>query len=465
MARKRSIDALRPIEDLVRGHADGVSLDEIAKSFPAVCRRTLQDRVKRLVDAGRLTKLGERRWTKYALSVSGSADIELPALRIELQGSLLVPLSKEGAQIERHVSQPIERRKPIGYNRAFLDDYKPNDTFYLSASERAHLMSKGQSSAPAQPAGTYAREILSRLLIDLSWNSSRLEGNTYSLLDTHRLIELGQEAEGKDAKDALMILNHKGAIEFLVDAAAEIGFDSSTILNLHAILSDGLLADPTASGRLRRIPVAIHGTTYQPLYIPQLIEECFSTILQKANAIRDPFEQAFFAMVHLPYLQPFDDVNKRVSRLASNIPLIKKNLSPISFTDVPDSTYVQGIIGIYELNKAELLRDVFLWAYERSADRYAAQQQTLAQPDAFRVKHRVNLQLLVGGIIRGVMTKARAAAHVAKWTDENIAEGARARFRELAEAELIGIRESNFARYRVRPSEYYGWRQAWDSTD
>ena len=136
-----------------------------------------------------------------------------------------------------------------------------------------------------------------------------------------------------------MILNHKAAIEFLVQSAEEIAFNRYTILNLHALLAENLLPDPMAAGRVRQIPVGIGRSVYHPLDVPQLIEECLDEILVKAEAITDPFEQAFFVMVQLPYLQPFEDVNKRVSRLAANIPLFRRNLSPISFVDVPDETY------------------------------------------------------------------------------------------------------------------------------
>ena len=118
--------------------------------------------------------------------------------------------------------------------------------------------------------------------------------------------------------------------------------------------------------------MGIGGTPYHPLEIPQLIDEFFRKILETATAIEDPFEQAFFAMVQLPYLQPFEDVNKRVSRLAANLPLIRDNLCPLSFIDVPERDYVDGILGVYEPNRTELLRDVFCWAYERSCARYSA---------------------------------------------------------------------------------------------
>ena len=150
------------------------------------------------------------------------------------------------------------------------------------------------------------------------------------------------------------------------------GSTGTQSLNLHALLSNNLLSDPEATGRLRRIVVGIEKSAFHPLEVPQLIQECFDQILATADAITNPFEQAFFMMVQLPYLQPFDDVNKRVSRLAANIPLIKANLSPLSFTEVPIKTYTEAILGVYEMNQIDLLKDVFIWAYERSASRYAA---------------------------------------------------------------------------------------------
>ena len=139
--------------------------------------------------------------------------------------------------------------------------------------------------------------------------------------------------------------------------------------------------------------------------MPQLIEESFQQILDTVTAITDPFEQAFFVMVHLPYLQPFEDVNKRVSRLALNIPLIRQNLSPLSFVDVPLRPYIDGLLGVYELNRIELLRDVFVWAYDRSSARYAAVRRSLGEPDPFRLRYRALIVEIVADVVRGAMNK------------------------------------------------------------
>lgn len=464
MARRVREEDLRAIEQAVQRHPEGVTAQQIADALEsAPPRRTLQYRLKFLVDDGRLVMEGEGRWARYRLPkiVREAAGAAAGRGEARAEGEAVLPLSEAGREIQTYVRKPPEARKPAGYDRGFLDSYRPNDTFYLSAAERANLRAVGTPKIAPQPAGTYARQILNRLLIDLSWNSSRLEGNTYSLLDTRRLLDFGEEAAGKQRIEAQMIFNHKDAIEFLVGAPEEIGFNRYTILNLHALLANNLLADPQAAGRLRHIGVGIERSVFHPLEVPQRIEECFDQILATASAIADPFEQAFFVMVQIPYLQPFDDVNKRVSRLAANIPLIKGNLSPLTFVDVPQRGYTDAMLGIYELNRAELLRDVFVWAYERSAERYAAVRQSLGEPDPFRLSHREALREVIRAAVRGHMDRKQSAAHIRAWTKAHIASDERERFQEIAEDELLSLHEGNFARYQIRPDEFRAWREAW----
>jgi len=470
MAQRIPEESLAAIEQAVARHPDGASLSDVVAALPEkLADRTLQYRLKYLVDKGRLITEGEgRRWTRYRVPAAvapGALAEEAPKAvppAAEKAEDAAVPLSPASEEMRAYLSQPLNVRKPVGYNRVFLDSYRPNETFYLSEEQRAHLAKVGKVNFEEQAAGTYAKQILTRLLIDLSWNSSRLEGNTYSLLDTTRLIELGEAAEGRDRLEAQMIVNHKEAIEFLVNDAAEIGFNRYTILNLHGILAQNLLPDANAPGRLRRMAVGIGKSTYHPLEMPQLIEECFNQLLDTGAAIRDPFEQALFAMVQLPYLQPFDDVNKRVSRLSANIPFIKRNLSPLSFIDVPRALYMEALLGVYELNKIDLLRDVFIWAYERSAARYAAVRQSLGEPDPFRFRHRAALRQIVGEVVRAKMDKKAAAAFITAWVEKNgVPETEREKFRDMAESELVSLHEGNFARYQIRPSEFAAWQEVW----
>ena len=437
--------------------AAGANIEQIEAQLPQPpTRRTLQRWLNVLVGQGRLRKEGQARSTRYLLPVQAAPEAAAAA-----PGDVFFPLSDEARAIDIAVRQPVQHRTPVGYRRSFLDSYRPNTTFYLHAALRAELQALGQVAAHNEPAGTYARSIANRLLIDLSWNSSRLEGNTYSLLETERLLSAGDAAEGKGALEAQMILNHKAAIEFLMDCTPDMGFNRYTLLNLHALLSDNLLPDPTASGRLRTVAVGIGQAVFLPLEGPQLIAECFAQVLDTAAAIQDPLEQAFFAMVHLPYLQPFEDVNKRVSRLAANIPLIQHNLCPLSFVDVPPAAYISAMLGVYELNRIELLRDVFAWAYKRSCARYSAVRQSLGEPDPFRLRYRALIFDTVAEVVRAAMNKQRAIAFVARQARQHLPPADQHRFVEVTETELMSLHEGNMARYRLRPSEFEAWRQGW----
>ena len=444
-------EQLKRIAALISALDAGVSISglEMALASTALVlpRRTLQRRLDQLIETGVIRPTGGGRSIIYAKARGATTP--------EVERDNIVPLSILGLEVRNYVRQPIASRTPVGYDRAFLERYQPNQDCYLTPEQLRKLADLGQMTQARLPAGTYARDVLDRLLVDLSWASSRLEGNTYSRLDTERLIEFGEVAEGKDAQETQMILNHKAAIELLIENISEVNLDKFTVLNLHAILSDNLIADPQASGRLRKRAVQISGTVFIPLSIPQQLAECFELILLKAAAIENPFEQAFFCMVHLPYLQPFEDVNKRVSRLAANIPLLRNNLCPLSFIDVPERAYIDGILGVYERNRIELLRDVFLWAYERSCQRYLAIRQSVGEPDAFRLKHREAIQHAVQAVVRGNVVGT--AAEIAEFAPARLQATELEPFIEAVTQDLVNLYEGNFARYRLRLFELNNW--------
>ena len=221
-----------------------------------------------------------------------------------------------------------------------------------------------------------------------------------------------------------------------------------------------LSRDVTPHGHQKRDRQRIH-----PPGVPQIIQECFDQLLATAAAIADPFEQSFFVMVQMPYLQPFDDVNKRVSRLAANISFIKGNLCPLSFIDVPKDLYTEAILGIYELNDMALLKDVFIWSYERSASRYAAVRQQIGEPNPFRLRYRMALSEVIGAVIHGSMGRKTAIDHVAAWSSAHLDANDQAPFREMVETELMALHEGNFARYRVRPAQFKSWMTVWHRTE
>ena len=446
------------IAELIAQYPDGIGMERLAQVLAkGMPRRTLQRRLASLLEQQRIVTEGEGRAIKYRIAASIGASSAAP-LQITGQGTLesYVPVSAEGSEIKTYIRQTRQQRKPVGYQIGFLEQYRPNQTAYLPETLRAQLHILGRSPAEQTPAGTFARDILNRLLIDLSWASSKLEGNTYSRLDTERLIEFGQAAEGKDALETQMILNHKSAIEFLVCDTEKAIVSPETIIALHALLSDGLMRDPLSCGRMRNRPVEIGGSVYLPIAMPQRLEELFHIVMDMAAEIQDPFEQSFFLMVHLPYLQPFEDVNKRVSRLAANIPLIQHNLCPLSFIDVPQQAYVDAMLGVYELNRIELLRDVFVWAYERSCQQYVAVQQQLVPPDTFRLRYRNELTETVRSIVREGQSVSDAT--ISAVMPGTVEHEDRSRFVALAIAEFKTLHAGNAIRFGLRPLEFAAWQ-------
>ena len=455
--------------EVVGTFPEGASTVEIARA-PGInlSRRTLQRRLAALVESDRLILAGRGRGSRYRIPQPVAGRVVLGNVASgELTGASRLSVgtfvSPEGELVRQSVGAPIQARRPVGYDRTFLDRYRPNETFYLPAEARRRLRELGRSPDEERPAGTYVRRIHHRLLIDLSWNSSRLEGNTYSLLETERLLEHGDSDDDKSPRETQMIVNHKAAIDFLVEQAEHVGFNRHTLLNLHALLADNLL-DPRECGRLRSRPVNIGGTPYHPLEIPQLVDECFTQVVSTAAAIEDAFEQAFFAMVQLPYLQPFEDVNKRVSRLAANLPLVRGNLCPLSFIDVPERDYVDGILGVYELNRVELLRDVFCWAYERSCARYSAVRQSLGEPDPFRLRYRDLVADCVRDIVTGLMDKKATTSHLRRRASEALPPAEGTRLVDVVETEVMSLHEGNVARFRLSPPEFEAWQKVWRST-
>lgn len=460
MPKSKLSQELDYLVKLISSHPEGVGIDVLLQTIgDSMPRRTLQRRLALLVEQDRIQANGESRALRYhrAPQIVEAATSSLARADARASGEVYVPTTPDSEQIKAYVRQPRQLRSPVGYQLTFLEQYQPNQTTYLPQDLRDQLHALGRSPADQTPAGTFARDILNRLLIDLSWASSQLEGNTYSRLDTERLIEFGQAAEGKDALETQMILNHKDAIEYLVHDPEHAKLTTETIIALHAFLSDGLMADPSACGRLRNRAVEIGGSVYLPVALPQRLEELFGIVIQMAAEIHDPFEQALFLMVHLPYLQPFEDVNKRVSRLAANIPFIRHNLCPLSFIDVPQQAYIDAMIGVYELNRIELLRDVFVWAYERSCQQYVAVKQNLVPPDIFRLRYRQALTKVVAAIVKS--DEAATDATVRARTPATVAVADKGHFIELALAEFKTLHPGNAVRFGIRPLEFTAWQE------
>ncbi|MDP2751747.1 MAG: Fic family protein [Rhodocyclaceae bacterium] len=431
----------------------GLSLIDLLGKHRDLARRTAQRWISQLIEEGRIVAVGKGRARRYRAVRTD----EMSFLAEKNVFPRHIPLSADSVDVLAYVDQPTEARKPVGYQRDFVEAYQPNRTWYLSEPLRRQLRKMGDTGQARLPAGTYGRAILDRFLIDLSWASSQLEGNTYTRLDTRELILQGKVAHGKAAIETQMILNHKAAIELLVENADRAGFNRYTLLNLHSALSENLLPNPADEGRLRQHTVEIAKSVYKPLTLPAQIGEVLDIVLEKANRIDDPFEQSFFVMVHLPYLQPFADINKRTSRLAANLPLIQANLCPLTFIGVPEQAYSRAILGVYELTRVELLRDLYLWAYERSTQEYLAIKQNQTEPDPLRLAYRDVIKETIHEV---VMHPDQDPLDVIRRNVKKKADGIDSKNLEsILVDELRRLHEGVLARYALRSSEFARWQK------
>ena len=301
--------------------------------------RTVRRWLAEWVGMGLVKRTGQKRGVHYS-AIRDNAAIE-PAAAYFSQAS---------QKVLEQVKVPYALRKPLTYNSSWLKAYRPNIDAYLNPVLVKQLYAAGNRAKNHKPAGTYARQIYNRLLIDLSYNSSRLEGNTYSLLETKQLLMEGIDAPGKPDEEKTMILNHKEAIRYLVDTSSEIQIQETTICTLHYLLSDGLVS-PQYAGKLRDYGVRIGGSSYIPLENPTLLHNYLEVICEKANLIINPFEKSLFLLAHIAYLQAFVDVNKRTARLTTNIPLIVNNLVPLSFDGIKQDDYTSAMIAIYRIKR------------------------------------------------------------------------------------------------------------------
>ena len=422
--------------------------------YPDVARRSAQRQVAKLVESGQVIARGEGRGRRYfGADISQKADVQTSEVD---KFPAFIPISADSHDILSYINQPLEARKPVGYQLDFLNAYQPNKTWYLAESLRRQLHKMGKTTDSQEPAGTYSRAILNRLLIDLSWASSHLEGNTYTRLDTRELIEHGRLAQGKAAIETQMILNHKSAIELLVENIDTAKFNHYTLMNIHSALSENLLPNPADEGRIRQHAVDIGKSVYRPLSVSAQIEDALKLVLNKASQIGDAFEQSFFMMVHLPYLQPFADINKRTSRLAANLPLFRANLCPLTFLDVPEKAYSRATLGVYEMARVELLRDLYVWTYDRSTQEYLAIKQDLAEPDPLRLTWRDFIKQTIHLVVTSPEQDPYTVIQQA--VKAKIPKSEQKDLQALVIEELRRLHEGVLARYGLRPSEVSAWK-------
>ncbi|WP_244786004.1 Fic family protein [Cupriavidus pauculus] len=259
-------------------------------------------------------------------------------------------------------------RGRASYHREFVDHYIPNESWLMQPDLAEELCRQGRRRE-AQPAGAQAHDGCAPSLVDLAWNSSRLEGSRYSL---HAAEELLNGGSIRCDVDTVMLLNHKAAVDFLVDCVPREGFTTLVVRNLHALLMQDLGPDSGMLGAFRKGRVGIVGTLYSPTQEPDVIEAMLESIVEKAARIENPVEAGLFLWIQLAYLQPFAHGNELTSRLAANIPLLLQNCAPLTFLDVTRDDYACAMLAVYELRDATLAADLLSWTYQRSMWKCAA---------------------------------------------------------------------------------------------
>lgn len=418
-----------------------------------VSRPTINRALRDLVAAGFLNKQGQGRSTRYI--ASDAARIALgtstsPAPTVTGSGRL--QWSQAVLPLVESLRAPLGTRTPVGYERTFVTDYIPNQSSLLPPQLATDLYNAGRSQ-DQQPAGTYAREVLEQLLIDLSWSSSRLEGNNKSLLDTKELFELGEQVGPLD-EETLMLLNHKNAIEFMVDAVPTEGITVPVIVDLQAKLMRDLLRDARDIGSIRQRVVNIYGSVYSPSNIPTLLEDTLKDIIDKARQIRNPVEAAFFLWVNVAYLQPFSDGNKRTSRLSANMPLMLYNCAPLSFLDVERDDYAEAMLGVYEQRNVAIAVELFEFIYRRSIQKYSVLRASLAAPDPLRARYRHTLNEIMQFVVFYGKTLDDALSEVSVDAADLTA------LRAIANTELDQLEQYNCARYNLARGMTQRWIDA-----
>ena len=271
--------------------------------------------------------------------------------------------------MEAYFSHEVDHREALtGYNFDLIP--KVLSRVNLFTSTELDLLNRLQ----AQFANNFAsltdyqkhRE-MERLGIDLSWKSSQIEGNTYSLLETERLLKERQTAEGKTKEEAIMLLNHKDAIDFIVanpDYLEKLTI--SHIEDIHSLLIKDLGVDRNI--RTRR--VGITGTNYRPIDNEFQIREALQQMCDLINSNSNVFEKALFALLLLSYIQAFNDGNKRIARITSNAILIANGYCPISFRTVDSIDYKKAMLLFYEQNNISAFKQIFIEQFRFAVETY-----------------------------------------------------------------------------------------------
>ena len=315
------------------------------KGSDATLKRVIAAGIK----AGDIVAEGKARATRYRLSP---------------QAQLLMPLN-----LDTYFALEVdERQVHSSYNFELINGLLA-ETRLFSDKELAHLdalQDEFRQHVNELTDNEYRKE-MERLGIDLSWKSSQIEGNTYTLLETERLLRESKTAEGKTKEEAVMLLNHKDALNFVLDNPDYLKeLTVSHIEDIHQLLTKDLSIDKG----LRRHRVGITGTNYHPLDNEFQIREAMREACELINSKSNIFEKALLTLLLLSYIQPFSDGNKRTARITSNAILIANDYCPLSFRSIDSIDYKKAMLIFYEQNNLYAFKQIFMEQFEFAVKEY-----------------------------------------------------------------------------------------------
>ena len=312
---------------------------------PATLKRMLAS----LVEKGDVDVVGQGRATRYSISAKAQVTMKI--------------------DIETYFKKETDERVvQSGFNFALINEILPKVEIFTSEEmERLNALQNQFKQNLQGISDTEYRKEMERLGIDLSWKSSQIEGNTYSLLETEKLLKEKQTASGKTKEEAVMLLNHKDALDFILDNPDYLKqLNIRRIEDIHSLLVKELDVDKG----IRKRRVGITGTNYRPLDNEFQIREALEDSCRLINAKENVFEKAILALVLLSFIQAFADGNKRTARITSNAILIANNYCPISFRTVDSIDYKKAMLIFYEQNNISAFKQIFIEQFAFAVEQY-----------------------------------------------------------------------------------------------
>lgn len=310
---------------------------------------TIKRRINHLVELDFIVVSGNGKGTKYALSISF--------------------LINRPIRLDTYFEKEIDDRDiKKSYNFTLISEILPSVTLF-NAEELENLnklQGRYQQNISSLSANQYQKE-LERLAIDLSWKSSQIEGNTYSLLETERLLNDKLTADGKTQFEATMLLNHKAALDFVIENP---DYMSPVQINRIEDIHSMLVKDLGVERNIRNNRVGISGTNYKPLDSDYQISEALQQMCNLVNSKQSVFEKALLLLIMLSYIQPFDDGNKRTARIVSNACLINDKHCPISYRTTDSIEYKKAMLLFYEQNNISAIKSIFIDQFEFAVNTY-----------------------------------------------------------------------------------------------